>query len=339
MSLPSIKQDLTQGQMIWRSDYSEGWGRGRSGTSRGSSPAGLCWSLAHLVQCGPGEPKLDMDPNMDPGTDDWLLLKLDREVHCYTKVSINRRWPSRSQGLFGFESAIDHWLSGTDAREYAEKPLREARWLIKRYLTNVLTDGRVWYKAFLCESGRRAVTQTLPAAPKSLGPRRQSPKEERLWCLAINLTPSRRVKTWGTALWGSRKLTVRHECQAVCWKAFVKLMGFLAFQRVVWHDSLKTTFGRKTSIFSFCWEHAFSPVLTVCTILFANTFDWGSYGGVLYGLHPIFSNPKLRSSSQNSSALSNTRVFGMPFLENMTLRICFIVEIFLSGTRIISGQP
>ena len=29
----------------------------------------------------------------------------------------------------------------------------------------------------------------------------------------------------------------------------------------------------------------------------------------------------------------------MPFLENMNLRICFIVEIFLSGTRITSAQP
>ena len=30
--------------------------RWRSGTSRGSSPAGLCWSSAHFVQCGPDEP-------------------------------------------------------------------------------------------------------------------------------------------------------------------------------------------------------------------------------------------------------------------------------------------
>ena len=37
--------------------------------------------------------------------------------------------------------------------------------------------------------------------------------------------------------------------------------------------------------------------------------------------------------------MSNTRVFGWPFLENMTLRISFIVELFLSDTRITSGQP
>ena len=29
----------------------------------------------------------------------------------------------------------------------------------------------------------------------------------------------------------------------------------------------------------------------------------------------------------------------MPFLENMTLRICFIVDLFLSSTRVTSGQP
>ena len=71
----------------------------------------------------------------------------------------------------------------------------------------------------------------------------------------------------------------------------------------------------------------------------APPFDWGWYGGVLYGLHPIFPYRKLRSSSQNFCALLDTKVFGMPFLLNMTLRICFIVEPFLSGTRITSGQP
>ena len=54
---------------------------------------------------------------------------------------------------------------------------------------------------------------------------------------------------------------------------------------------------------------------------------------------PYFSKRKLRSSSQNCGALSDTRLFNMPFLENMTLRICFIVELFLSDTRITSGQP
>ena len=53
---------------------------------------------------------------------------------------------------------------------------------------------------------------------------------------------------------------------------------------------------------------------------------------------PYFSNHNLRSSSQNFGALSDTRVFGMPFLENMTLTVCFIIELFLFGKQITSGQ-
>ena len=52
----------------------------------------------------------------------------------------------------------------------------------------------------------------------------------------------------------------------------------------------------------------------------------------------FFSNHKLKSSWQKFGALSDTRVFGMPFMENMTLRICSTVEIFLSDTWITSGQ-
>ena len=94
-------------------------------------------------------------------------------------------------------------------------------------------------------------------------------------------------------------------------------MGFLVFRCVVLWDSLKAALVEKFLFPSFCWEHAFSPIFTVCTILSANPFNWGWHGGVLYGLHPIFSNHRLRSSSQN------IRVFGMPFLENMTLRIIY----------------
>ena len=51
------------------------------------------------------------------------------------------------------------------------------------------------------------------------------------------------------------------------------------------------------------------------------------------------SNHKLKSPSQISGALSDTRIFGLLCLENMILRICFIVELILSSTRITSGQP
>ena len=102
---------------------------------------------------------------------------------------------------------------------------------------------------------------------------------------------------------------------------------------------LKSSLGiKQTSIFSFCWELAFSPIFTVCTILSANPFDWRWYDSVLYGLYPIFSNHKLKSSSQNSGAWPDTRVFGMPFMKNLTLGISFIVELFLSSTWITSGS-
>ena len=42
--------------------------KGRSGTNRGSKSAGLCCSLAHLVQCEPDEPSSFTDLNMGPGT-------------------------------------------------------------------------------------------------------------------------------------------------------------------------------------------------------------------------------------------------------------------------------
>ena len=48
------------------------WWRGRSGTSRGSNPAGLCCSLTHSVKCGPNEPSCFLDPNLGPGTDTGL---------------------------------------------------------------------------------------------------------------------------------------------------------------------------------------------------------------------------------------------------------------------------
>ena len=51
-----------------------------------------------------------------------------------------------------------------------------------------------------------------------------------------------------------------------------------------------------------------------------------------YTVYTLFSNHKLRSSSQNSGALFDTSVFDMPFLKNMTLRTFFIVERFVWHT-------
>ena len=52
-------------------------GRGRSGTSRDSNPACLCCSSAHLVQCEPDEASSFTNPNVGPGTNASLQLKLD----------------------------------------------------------------------------------------------------------------------------------------------------------------------------------------------------------------------------------------------------------------------
>ena len=43
-------------------------GRGRSGTSRESNPAGLCCSSAHMVQCEPDKASSFTNPNLGPGT-------------------------------------------------------------------------------------------------------------------------------------------------------------------------------------------------------------------------------------------------------------------------------
>ena len=50
------RQDLTEGQRPEGQTIVGIRGRRRSDTSRGSSPASLSWSSAHLVQCGPDEP-------------------------------------------------------------------------------------------------------------------------------------------------------------------------------------------------------------------------------------------------------------------------------------------
>ena len=57
-------------------------GRGKSGTSRDSNPAGVCCSSAHLVQCEPDEASSFTNPNVGPGTYAGLWLELDTKVWC-----------------------------------------------------------------------------------------------------------------------------------------------------------------------------------------------------------------------------------------------------------------
>ena len=93
------------------------------------------------------------------------------------------------------------------------------------------------------------------------------------------------------------------------------------------------------SIFYLKGENAFKPIFTVWTILSAMPFDWGWYGDVLYGIHPIFLNHNTKLSSQNSSVLSVTMVLDTPFLANIVLNIGLTVVAFQSLTFITSSQP
>ena len=83
LSLPTIRQDLTQGQWF------EGWiivkvkGVGGQAHAEISSPAGLCWSSAHLVQC-----KLDEPCWM------WTQTCVLSRMHDY-----NLSWAKRSSAI------------------------------------------------------------------------------------------------------------------------------------------------------------------------------------------------------------------------------------------------
>ena len=55
-------------------------GRGRSGTSRDSNPAGLCCSSAHLAQCEPDKASSFTNPNLGPSMYAGLWLELDTKV-------------------------------------------------------------------------------------------------------------------------------------------------------------------------------------------------------------------------------------------------------------------
>ena len=119
-----------------------------------------------------------------------------------------------------------------------------------------------------------------------------------------------------------------------------KLMGFLVFQCEVLCDSLKTVLVEKPSIFFILAENMLSFPFLRSAPYFPLTHSIEGDKAVSYTVYTLFFffNHKLSSSSQNSGVVPDIRVFGKPFLENMTLRICFIVELFLSATRITSGQ-
>ena len=89
---------------------------------------------------------------------------------CHWCSSSTRKWPSRSWGPFGIKSAMEHWPSGMDARQSADKPLHEAvarrafpiTLFFTKYSTLIFISrkGRIWHKSEkdwqrLWEEGRR----------------------------------------------------------------------------------------------------------------------------------------------------------------------------------------
>ena len=61
-----------------------GLGEGTVGTSRGSNPAGLCWSSAHLVQCEPDEPSCTWTQTWVQARMPDYSLNWTTRVQCYT---------------------------------------------------------------------------------------------------------------------------------------------------------------------------------------------------------------------------------------------------------------
>ena len=95
-------------------------GRGKSGTSQDSSPAGQCCWSAHLVQCELDEASSFTNPNVGPGTYASLRLKLDTwssAVHGWQRrqkcSSPTRRLPSRRECVWPLTRfASWKWRSG-----------------------------------------------------------------------------------------------------------------------------------------------------------------------------------------------------------------------------------
>ena len=96
-------------------DYSVDLGKGRSGTSRGSSPAGLCWSSTHFVQYGLDEPSWSWTQIWVQARMPDYSLKLDSKVQCYTRGSkvsmLQLAHPKVAQPkLRAFQPRICHWF-------------------------------------------------------------------------------------------------------------------------------------------------------------------------------------------------------------------------------------
>ena len=104
------------------------------------------------------------------------------------------------------------------------KSLYTKQRLVRRYLLTAPPNGQVWHKAFLWWVRAQGRSSHSPGGSKNAsGPiRPQTPGNK----------PNPSEEPGRTAPWGSRKLTIRHECQTICWKAS-------AFQLLTMRDLYK----------------------------------------------------------------------------------------------------
>ena len=124
--------------MTWRSIILDVYGTEWSDTCRYSSPASLCWSLTHLMQCGPDEPiwsetSISVQARMPDYRLNWTRPSdIQRGQWCQSCTLPIGTWPSWSWGPFGLKSAIGiRYSSGTNVRRFAEKLYAKPRTFIK----------------------------------------------------------------------------------------------------------------------------------------------------------------------------------------------------------------
>ena len=120
-------------------------GRGKSGTSQDSSPAGQCCWSAHLVQCELDEASSFTNPNVGPGTYASLRLKLDTwssAVHGWQRrqkcSSPTRRLPSRSWGPIRAPSLL--LVSSTHPARMPDGPAK------RLFICRCLPPDTTWHK-------------------------------------------------------------------------------------------------------------------------------------------------------------------------------------------------
>ena len=107
----SHKTGLETRSMTQRSIIVRIYGRGWSSMSQGLNPAGLCWSSAHFVQCGPDEPSCSWTQiRAQARMPDYY--KLDSKVQFYTRVTKVSVLQLAHPKVAQLKSAMEHYPSG-----------------------------------------------------------------------------------------------------------------------------------------------------------------------------------------------------------------------------------